>query len=97
MVSSGLLALGSAARPQAPTTGGTEKAVAVLEEQWLQSQKTNSTDLGVSRKHPRKLSSVTRAGAKSVGALSGAASALALNENLNPRRSWSIVGAYSIE
>jgi hypothetical protein len=41
----GLLVLGSAARSQAQTTGGTEKAVAALEEQWLQSQKTNSPDL----------------------------------------------------
>ena len=41
----GLLALGSAARSQAQTTGGTEKAVAALEEQWLQSQKTNNPDL----------------------------------------------------
>ena len=41
----GLLALGSAARSQAQTTRGTEKAVAALEEQWLQSQKTNNPDL----------------------------------------------------
>ena len=41
----GLLAIGSAARSQAQTTGGTEKAVAALEEQWLQSQKTNKPDL----------------------------------------------------
>ena len=41
----GLLALGSAAKSQAQTTGGTEKAVAALEEQWLQSQKTNNPDL----------------------------------------------------
>jgi Domain of unknown function (DUF4440) len=41
----GLLAIGSAARSQAQTTGGTEKAVAALEEQWLQSQKTNNPDL----------------------------------------------------
>jgi ketosteroid isomerase-like protein len=41
----GLLALGSAAMSQAQTTGGTEKAVAALEEQWLQSQKTNNPDL----------------------------------------------------
>jgi ketosteroid isomerase-like protein len=41
----GLLALGSAAGSQAQTTGGTEKAVAALEEQWLQSQKTNNPDL----------------------------------------------------
>jgi ketosteroid isomerase-like protein len=40
----GLLALGSAARSQAQTTGGTKKAVAALEEQWLQLQ-TNSPDL----------------------------------------------------
>jgi len=41
----GLLAFGSAARSQAQTMGGTEKAVAALEEQWLQSQKTNNPDL----------------------------------------------------
>jgi uncharacterized protein (TIGR02246 family) len=41
----GLLSLGSAAWSQAQTTGGTEKAVAALEQQWLQSQKTNNPDL----------------------------------------------------
>jgi ketosteroid isomerase-like protein len=41
----GLLAIGSAAGSKAQTTGGTEKAVAALEEQWLQSQKTNNPDL----------------------------------------------------
>lgn len=41
----GLLSLGSAAWLQAQTTGGTEKAVAALEQQWLQSQKTNNPDL----------------------------------------------------
>jgi uncharacterized protein (TIGR02246 family) len=41
----GVLLLGSAARSQAQMTGGTEKAVAALEEQWLQSQKTNNPDL----------------------------------------------------
>jgi uncharacterized protein (TIGR02246 family) len=41
----GLLSLGSAARLQAQMTGGTEKAVAALEEQWMQSQKTNNPDL----------------------------------------------------
>jgi hypothetical protein len=41
----GLLSLGSAARSPAQTTGGTEKAVAELEQQWLQSQKTNNPDL----------------------------------------------------
>jgi ketosteroid isomerase-like protein len=41
----GLLSLGSAAWALAQTTGGTEKAVAALEEQWLQSQKTNNPDL----------------------------------------------------
>jgi len=41
----GLLSLGSAARLQAQTTGGTEKAVTALEQQWLQSQKTNNPDL----------------------------------------------------
>jgi ketosteroid isomerase-like protein len=41
----GLLSLGSAAWSQAQTTGGTEKAVAALEQRWLQSQKTNNPDL----------------------------------------------------
>jgi hypothetical protein len=41
----GLLSLGSAARSQAQQTGATEKAVAALEEQWLQSQKTNNPEL----------------------------------------------------
>jgi ketosteroid isomerase-like protein len=41
----GLLTLGSVAWSQAQTTGGTEKAVAALEQQWLQSQKTNNPDL----------------------------------------------------
>src|ERR1700722_13154533 len=38
-----LLSLVSVAGAQ--TTGGTEKAVAALEQQWLQSQKTNNPDL----------------------------------------------------
>ena len=41
----GLLALGSASLSQAQKSGGTEKAVAALELQWLQSQKTNNPDL----------------------------------------------------
>ena len=41
----GLISLGSAAWSQAQTTGGTEKAVAALEEQWIQAMKTNSPDL----------------------------------------------------
>ena len=41
----GLISLGSAARTQAQQTGGTEQAVAALEGQWLQSQKTNNPDL----------------------------------------------------
>ncbi len=41
----GLLSLGSAAWAQAQQTGGIEKAVAALEQQWLQSQKTNNPDL----------------------------------------------------
>ena len=41
----GLLSLGSAAWLQAQQTAGTEKAVAALEQQWLQSQKTNNPDL----------------------------------------------------
>src|SRR5438445_822512 len=42
----GLLSFGSAALSQDSTAGsGTEKAVAALEQQWLQSQKTNNPDL----------------------------------------------------
>jgi len=42
----GLLSLGSAAWSQdKKDSGGTEKAVAALEQQWLQSQKTNNPDL----------------------------------------------------
>jgi len=41
----GLLSLGTAAWSQAQTTDGTAKAVAALEQQWLQSQKTNNPDL----------------------------------------------------
>jgi len=41
----GLFSLISAASAQAQTTGGTEKAVAALEQQWLQSQNTNNPDL----------------------------------------------------
>src|SRR5690242_4333648 len=40
-----LLSVGTAAGSQAQTTGATEKAVAALEQQWLQSQKTNNPDL----------------------------------------------------
>jgi ketosteroid isomerase-like protein len=40
-----LLSIGSAAWSQAQTTGATEKAVAALEQQWLESQKTNNPDL----------------------------------------------------
>jgi hypothetical protein len=35
----------SAAWSQAQKSGGTEQAVAALEQQWLQSQKTNSPDM----------------------------------------------------
>ena len=42
----GLLLLGSTARSQDKISSGeTEKAVAALEQQWLQSQKTNNPDL----------------------------------------------------
>ncbi len=42
----GLFSLGGAALSQDKQAGGgTEKAVAALEQQWLQSQKTNSPDL----------------------------------------------------
>jgi len=40
-----VLLLGSAAWLQAQQTGDTGKAVAALEQQWLQSQKTNNPDL----------------------------------------------------
>jgi uncharacterized protein (TIGR02246 family) len=42
---SSVLLLGSAAWLQAQQSGDTEKAVAALEQQWLQSQKTNNPDL----------------------------------------------------
>jgi uncharacterized protein (TIGR02246 family) len=41
----GLLSVGLAPRSPAQATSGTEKAVAALEQQWLQSQKTNNPDL----------------------------------------------------
>jgi len=41
----GLLYLGSVASSQAQQTGGIEKAVAALEERWLQALNTNSPDL----------------------------------------------------
>ncbi|HXL23658.1 MAG TPA: nuclear transport factor 2 family protein [Candidatus Dormibacteraeota bacterium] len=41
----GLFLMGSAAWSQAQTASDTEKAVAALEQQWLQSQKTNNPDL----------------------------------------------------
>ena len=42
----GLLSLGSAAMAQAQqNSGATEKAIAALENQWLQSQKTNNPEL----------------------------------------------------
>ena len=41
----GFVLLLSAAWAHAQNAGGTEKAVAALEEQWLQSQKTNNPDL----------------------------------------------------
>jgi uncharacterized protein (TIGR02246 family) len=40
-----LISLVSAAWSQSPQTGGTEKAIAALEQQWLQSQQTNNPDL----------------------------------------------------
>src|SRR3984893_13744814 len=40
-----VLFLWSAATFNAHSTGGTEKAVAALEQQWLESQKTNNPDL----------------------------------------------------
>lgn len=41
----GLLSLGGAARSQAQDTSASEKSVGALEQQWLQSQKTNNPDL----------------------------------------------------
>jgi len=41
----GVLSLGSAAWSQAEDTGSAEKAVTAMENQWLQSQKTNNADL----------------------------------------------------
>jgi len=41
----GLVLLSSAISSQAKPTGDAEKAVAALEQQWLQSQKTNNPDL----------------------------------------------------
>jgi len=41
----GLCPLGIVTRSQAQATGGTEKTVAALEQEWLQSQKTNNPDL----------------------------------------------------
>lgn len=41
----GLVFLLSSVRSQAQSTGATEKTLAALEEQWLQSQKTNNPDL----------------------------------------------------
>ena len=41
----GFVLLSNVASSQAQTTGATEKAVAALEQQWLQSQKTNNPDL----------------------------------------------------
>ena len=40
-----LLSVGSAVWSQVQTPGESEKAVAALENQWLQSQKTNNSDL----------------------------------------------------
>jgi hypothetical protein len=40
-----LVQITSAAQLRAQTTGGSEKAVAALEEQWLQSQITNDPDV----------------------------------------------------
>lgn len=40
-----LFSLGSAALSQAQATSATQKNVAALEQQWLQSQKTNNPDL----------------------------------------------------
>jgi ketosteroid isomerase-like protein len=41
----GLISLGSVTLSQAQQTGGTEKAVAALEQQWLKAQKSNNPAL----------------------------------------------------
>ncbi len=41
----GLVLMVSAVGSEAQTTSGTEKAVAALEERWLESQKTNNPDM----------------------------------------------------
>jgi ketosteroid isomerase-like protein len=41
----GVISLGSVAWSQAMQTGGTEKAIAALEQKWLQALKTNDPDL----------------------------------------------------
>jgi len=41
----GALSLASVAWSQAQTSGGTEKAVAALEQQWIQAMKSNNPDL----------------------------------------------------
>jgi uncharacterized protein (TIGR02246 family) len=41
----GLFSVGTVASAQAQSTDGTDKAVAALEQQWLQSQKTSNPDL----------------------------------------------------
>ena len=41
----GLLSLGGVALSRAQTTGGTEKAVAALEQEWLKAQQTSNPDL----------------------------------------------------
>jgi ketosteroid isomerase-like protein len=41
----GVMSVGSAAWSQGKQTGGTEKAIAALEQQWLQALKTNDPDL----------------------------------------------------
>ncbi|HXM99015.1 MAG TPA: nuclear transport factor 2 family protein [Candidatus Dormibacteraeota bacterium] len=41
----GLISLSGAVWSQAQDTSGTEKAIVALEQQWLQSQKTNNPDL----------------------------------------------------
>src|SRR5438270_4843461 len=40
-----VLSLAGAALSQSQSTAGTEKAIAALEQQWLQSQKTNNSEL----------------------------------------------------
>jgi ketosteroid isomerase-like protein len=72
----GLVLLVSAVWAQANKTGGTEQAVAALEQQWLQSQKTNNVNLLV------PLLADNFVDTSSEGKVSGKAEALATAKSL---------------